>query len=278
MPKLKQHIVEEIINILKSEKYNNCTEIADFINEKYNTKITRRLVGDINKGNTHIQNNINYPISKKYARGFLTVCCICGEKAEGTREGKEYCHRHYMQMYHNGCILKETSRDKNEIIEHDEYIEIILKNQFFEEIGKAKIDKEDYDKIKKYKWYCHQYDGGKQYCQGTIENGEKVRLHHFILGIKKNTLNGKVVDHINGDSLDNRKINLRIVNQQENMQNMKAENPMTGIRTHTLKNGQIRYGARITVNYKTISLGTFDTLEEAQRARKDAKEFYRSQK
>lgn len=95
-------------------------------------------------------------------------------------------------------------------------------------------------------------------------------MHHFVLNIRKNELNNKVVDHINGDSLDNRKSNLRIVTQAENMRNIMPNNPMKGIRTHTLKDGTIRYSARITVNYKTISLGTFDTLEEAQAARKQA--------
>lgn len=101
--------------------------------------------------------------------------------------------------------------------------------------------------------------------------GEKVRLHHFVLGIGKNELKGLVVDHINGDSLDNRKSNLRIVTQQENMRNLKANDPMTGIRQHQLKNGKTRFSARITHNYQTISLGTYDTLEEAQEARENFK-------
>ena len=130
----------------------------------------------------------------------------------------------------------------------------------------------------KYKWYCHQYDSGKQYCQGTLENGQKIRLHHFILNIEHNTLpKGYVVDHINGDSLDNRKENLRIVSQQENMQNMQAGNNMVGIRCYTLKDGTPRFSARITHNYQTINLGTFDTLEEAQEARRQAKlQFHKS--
>ncbi len=40
-----------------------------------------------------------------------------------------------------------------------------------------------------------------------------------------------------------------------------------GIKTHVLKSGETRYVARITHNYKTISLGTFDTLKDAQQAR-----------
>jgi hypothetical protein len=47
----------------------------------------------------------------------------------------------------------------------------------------------------------------------------KVKLHHFVLNISPNEMPaGHVVDHINGDSLDNRKSNLEIVTQRVNME------------------------------------------------------------
>lgn len=277
MPKLKDEVVNKIIATIISEEFKNCTEIANYVNGIFGTNVNRKTVSDINIGKSHHNINFTYPISKKYARNFLTTCCICGEKAISTFDDKEYCRKHYMQMYHHGEIMKETIYDKNEYVEYDDYYEIILKNIYFEEVARTKIDKEDFDRVYQYKWYCHQYENNKQYCQGTLEDGIKIRLHHFILNIAHNTLNGNVVDHINGDSLDNRKSNLRIVSQQENMQNMKPNNIMTGIRIITHKDGTIRYGARITHNYKTISLGTYDTLEEAQEARKKAKEqFHKS--
>ena len=278
MPKLANKVVEEIIKTLKSEKYNNCTEISNYINELFSLKTNRKTISNINIGHSHPQDNIEYPISKKYARGFLTTCCICGQKSRATYDGKEYCRKHYMQMYHHDEILTETIYDKNEYVEYDDYVEIILKNQFFEEVGRTLIDKEDKEKVLKYKWYCYQCDSLKKYCQGTLEHGFKIRLHHFVLDVGKNELNGQVVDHINGNSLDNRKSNLRIVSQKENMRNMKPQDPMKGIKYYTLKNGEPRYNARITVNYQTISLGTFKTLEEAQRARRDAEEYYKSKK
>lgn len=274
MPKLKDEVVNTIIETLISEQFKNCTEIADYVNQKYGTNVNRRTVSDINIGRSHHNLNFIYPLSKKYARNFLTTCCVCGEKAKATFEGQEYCRRHYMQMYHHNEILKETIFDRNEYVKHETYVELILKNTFFEEVARTKIDLEDFEKVHKYKWYCHQYDSGKQYCQGTLENAVKIRLHHFVLGIDHHDLNGKVVDHINGDSLDNRKSNLRIITQKENMQNIKAADPMVGIRAYTLKDGTPRYSARICHNYQTISLGTFNTLEEAQEARKQAKEKY----
>ena len=277
MPKLAEEIVNKIIETIKSEQYKNCTEIAENINSLFGINVHRRTVSDINIGKSHFNPTIQYPISKKYARNFLTNCCICGEKAKCSFDGKEYCRRHYMQMYHHGEILTETIYDRNSFIEYDNYYELILKNTFFEEVARTKIDKEDFEKVHKYKWYCHQYDSGKQYCQGTLENGIKIRLHQFVLGIKHNELQGQVIDHINGDSLDNRKANLRIVSQHDNMRNIKPQNTMVGIRVHTNKDGTVRYSARITHNYQTISLGTYNTLEEAQEARRKAKErFHKS--
>lgn len=270
--RLTPEIVEYIINTISSEEFKNCTEIAQYVGDHFGRTINRRTISDINIGASYRQKHIHYPISKKYARNFLTNCSVCGEKSTATFEGKEYCRKHYMQMYRHGKISEETIYDPNVFIEKDDHYVIILKNKFFEIVGEAKIDKEDYEKVKQYKWYAITTNGVKLYCQGTLERGEKVRLHHFVLGIRKNELKGLVVDHINGDSLDNRKENLRIVTQQENMRNMKSNNPMTGIKKYQLKDGTWRYSSRITHNYQTITLGTFNTLEEAQEARRKFKE------
>lgn len=72
------------------------------------------------------------------------------------------------------------------------------------------------------------------------------------------------VDHINGNSLDDRPENLRQATIMENCWNHKSRKrklslPM-GVRTNTTGN----YSARITVNKKQIHLGCFKTIEEAQ--------------
>lgn len=279
MPKLSTEVVQEIISILRSEQCKNCAEISAIINQKFGLKTTRRIISDINSGKSHHDDMIDYPISKRYARNFLTKCCICGEKAVISKDNKEYCRKHYMQLYHHNEILEHTIYEPNEYVDCGDYIEIILKNQFFEEIARTKIDKEDMERVLQYKWYCCQYDNVKQYCQGTLENGKKQRLHHFILQVNDLHKVGLVVDHINGDSLDNRKSNLRIVSQQDNMHNLKPNDEMKGIRVYSLVSGKLRYSARITVNYKQINLGTFDSLQEAQQARKEAEEkYFRSSK
>lgn len=278
MPKLSENVVNYIRQLLQKGEYKNCTEISNDVYEHCGILVYRRTISDINVGKSHHDDSLTYPINKKYARNFLTTCCICGDKATGTYQGKEYCNKHYMQMYHHQEVLDYSIYDRNDFVKYDTYAELILKNKYGEEVARTKIDLDDLPRVIQHKWYCHEYENFKQYCQGTLETGEKIRLHHFILGIQKNTLQGKVVDHINGDSLDNRKSNLRIITQQENLLNMKPQDPMKGIRKYYLKDGTPRYGARITYNYKTISLGTYDTLEEAQQARQKALEEIRSNK
>jgi hypothetical protein len=77
----------------------------------------------------------------------------------------------------------------------------------------------------------------------------------------------KVVDHINCNTLDNRRENLRLCNQSENIRNARknfqGKNPYKGVSLYKPTN---RWRARIQVNDKTIYLGYYDTPEKAYEA------------
>lgn len=75
------------------------------------------------------------------------------------------------------------------------------------------------------------------------------------------------IDHINGDKGDNRIENLREVDDRLNLENLrspKATNLLGVLGVHVIPNGRIR--ARIQVRGKSVHLGLFDTLEDAQQA------------
>jgi len=63
-------------------------------------------------------------------------------------------------------------------------------------------------------WYAH-HQRGRWYAIAVTTQGDKVPLHRIITGARP----GQVVDHINGNGLDNRRANLRICTHQENCRN-----------------------------------------------------------
>jgi len=125
------------------------------------------------------------------------------------------------------------------------------------------IDDEDYDRIKKYRWY--RLCGNKPpfyFCRNVRKSGNRkiILLHKFIMDAQDNL----EVDHKNSNTLDNRKSNLRICTHAENCRNRKGITNSTGYKGVSRKG--MKYRARITKNRETIFLGDFDTPEEAYKA------------
>ena len=79
------------------------------------------------------------------------------------------------------------------------------------------------------------------------------------------------VDHINGDTLDNRWENLRVVAPGENVRNQKATKHTESGHTGVFKKGD-KYTAHIRIDKVLKHLGTFTTLEKAVQVRKSALE------
>lgn len=131
------------------------------------------------------------------------------------------------------------------------------------------FDKEDYDLIYPYCWHIN--DSG--YLVASYNSKHKrVRMHRLIMHV---TSPKQIVDHISHNTLDNRKINLRVVTQSLNTANgkLRVNNPSgyTGVRW---REDRKKWNAYITVNYKNISLGHYDTKEDAIEARKKGEEKY----
>lgn len=77
------------------------------------------------------------------------------------------------------------------------------------------------------------------------------------------------VDHIDGNRANNRWSNLRLATRSQNLSNRQGGKGKTGVRGVTLS-PKGRYVAKIWVRYRPIHIGTYDTLEEAKRAREAA--------
>lgn len=89
------------------------------------------------------------------------------------------------------------------------------------------IDDEDYEKVIQHSWWLHKDSKSKNYftIKGHIE-GRSTYLHRFILNLSAK--DKVVVDHINRNTLDNRKVNLRITTQTLNRLNSAKRSNKTG--------------------------------------------------
>jgi hypothetical protein len=90
-------------------------------------------------------------------------------------------------------------------------------------------------------------------------------MHRVVLGLGRGDL-WAVVDHINHDSLDNRRENLRVVGMQTNAANMRMRRTSrTGV--HGVCHDGPRFEATVKVDYVRVFRGKFDTVVEAAVAR-----------
>lgn len=78
----------------------------------------------------------------------------------------------------------------------------------------TKVSDEDYDFLSQWKWHYNS-----RYAERT-ENNKHVRMHRFLLNAK----DGDIIDHINGNALDNRRSNLRPATVSQNGMNMRKHN------------------------------------------------------
>jgi len=138
--------------------------------------------------------------------------------------------------------------------------------------GYCVIDKEDYDKVKQYKWYkSHKYCVTK----GIIKtNG--VRIHNVIMN-NLNYINEIIYDHQDKDRLNNKKNNLRLVTNQENSMNMSMKNTntsgVTGVQQYN-RDSESKWDAKITYKYEPIHLGRYLVFDETVIARLEGEAKY----
>jgi hypothetical protein len=135
------------------------------------------------------------------------------------------------------------------------------KYQYFE------IDDSDFELISKYTWGT---DNG--YIHTTIE-GQKVRLHRFILGLVTN--DGKVVDHKDGNRCNNKRDNLRLCTRsQNNINARKKSNNTSGFKGVTKYRN--KWNAKIEYGGKYEHLGIYhDKIEAAKAYDKKASELFK---
>lgn len=193
-------------------------------------------------------------------------CEVCGSECNiqfHTKSNLYLCRKHRLQYDRNGYFQKRTIYDPNEIILYEDYAEMLLYDLVGNEIASTFIDLDDVAKVKKYKW--HLSDTGYVI---TCIDGINLRLHKYIIGDYENYKAhdyDNMTDHIDRNKLNNRKDNLRKVNDSENKQNRDListnKSGRTGLQYIKEKNKPWRINLR---HNETKISRNFSTREEAE--------------
>lgn len=178
-------------------------------------------------------------------------------------QGNLYCAKHYQQILKFGHTLdieQRTVQDLNdfEFID-EETVEIITFNKASKRSGSFTIDKTDFERVIKKKW---------RNWKGRIFTGNfnPMSITEFLLG--DYAKEGLVCDHIDSNPFNNKRSNLRLITQQENLINKKLlSNNSSGFAGIYFDRDRNKWCSEIKRGYVKCYLGRFTLLEDAVYAR-----------
>lgn len=136
------------------------------------------------------------------------------------------------------------------------------------------IDKEDLDIILSYNRYISINSAGYAYIR---YKGDDIFLHRLLTGLpnRYDPETKLIADHIDGDRLNNRKQNLRVVKKEINPINCKKySNNKSGYKGVSWVERLGKWQVNLQINHKNKYLGVYEDYDEAVRVRKEAEEKY----
>jgi len=128
-------------------------------------------------------------------------------------------------------------------------------------LGDIILDEEDLLSVSPFKWNAAKR-GRLAYAYAYIGNHVQIWMHRVLTNAPK----GMVVDHINGNGLDNRRSNLRVCEHRQNIAFGRSFTGLSRFKGVTWDKNRSKWIAQIKINYKHKMLGRFDNEEDAARA------------
>lgn len=128
------------------------------------------------------------------------------------------------------------------------------------------MDDEDFEYLNQWKWYTHKPNPLCCYAKRTIRETAQqktVQMHRLIMGAQK----GQLVDHVDGNGLNNQRSNLRLCSRPQNSRNRRKHKPTSSFYMGVSWCKKLNmWVAQISTNNKKINLGRFLIEKEAAEA------------
>lgn len=141
----------------------------------------------------------------------IDLCCIEGCTRPIHVKQDSLCWKHYSRKWYGKPMLTEKERFTNDNPPQNGIGKVPLGRGLY-----ALVDEEDYERVMQHVWNAGRKTGRTHYASThTKMQAGNILMHRFIL----NPPADMAVDHINGDGLDNRKCNLRICMNTDNLKN-----------------------------------------------------------
>lgn len=188
----------------------------------------------------------------------IVKCDYCGKEFKITNQRIKRSKNYFCSI-----VCRNLFQQKGNIINVlNDHAEIVINSKKYgQQI--TLIDLDDVKKVQNFTWCVSYKNGYGFYVTSTRRNTKCVQLHRLITNCPDNL----VVDHINHNTLDNRKSNLRNCTNAENTQNTikpSKNNKTSGILNVYWDKKHGKWSVKITFNKKRYYGGGFTNLEEAK--------------
>ena len=200
----------------------------------------------------------------------LTKCLNCGAILPADLKTLRRCPPKKCSFCSGIGYKGNLQNNRNAYIELDDCFEIII--NYKDTTVSTYIDKTDKQMAEKYIWRITKKKNKFYVVTGQSKNKTLLYLHNLLMG-RTNHDEGMEIDHIDCNSLNNRRNNLKKVTRLENIHNTSVRIDNTiGIRG--ISKYKNRYIVDFSFNNKRFYFKQWKTLEEAVYCRKIAEDIY----
>lgn len=203
----------------------------------------------------------------------IIKCDYCGKEVYKTPSKIAKYKNHFCSIFCNN----KSKRKENNIIIKDNHAEIIIKKE--DKVFICLFDIEDIEKINYMRWNLHRRSEDEYYYVVGAERNElkEKRIKRLFHRLVMNCPDDMVVDHINHNTLDNRKCNLRVCTRQQNTENRKScniTNVNSGYRNVYWCKDRNKWRVRVMQKGKSYHAGFFVNIEDAIKVAEEMRNKY----